>query len=495
MRSSKLIVAALAFVGTPVSAFWRMECRGVSGQARIDPLVAYGKAGTGHIHEIFGSSGFSDVADYDTLTAGNCTSCAVTADKSAYWTPFPYFRDNETGEYEAVNNVGGMLAYYFLNPAPSGNQTIQAFPPGFRMLAGDTNRRNYTVGNSSYEDPDPDKSEWAALGQTTQTDLEQRALGFNCLDYTKTAEGSLYRHFMPSKEYIDAYCPDGIRFELMFPSCWDGVNLDSEDHKSHVAYPNLVIDGTCPDDYPVRLPGLFYETIWDMAAFSDRAGIFAISNGDPLGFGYHGDFIMGWDETDFTLQDAVDTCTNLDGTIESCPLFTVISEAEQGECQFEMPASLANEDVAGPMANLPGDITLAWGPAPADAATSASASADPTTVAVPTLSYSAGSTASVNGSYVPGNIFKVTPTTTTVAATDVAVTSSASDPLITLATSTYTYTGASGDVTISEIVYEEAITWVTDLTTTTVYVEPTGVARRDAHVHAHKHRHARSHKH
>lgn len=55
-------------------------------------------------------AGFSDVADYDTLTASNCTSCAVTADKSAYWTPFPYFKDNETGEYEAVDNVGGMLA-------------------------------------------------------------------------------------------------------------------------------------------------------------------------------------------------------------------------------------------------------------------------------------------------------------------------------------------------------------------------------------------------
>lgn len=57
MRSSKLIAATLAVVGTPVSAFWRMECRGVSGQARLDPLMAYGKAGSGHIHEIFGSSG------------------------------------------------------------------------------------------------------------------------------------------------------------------------------------------------------------------------------------------------------------------------------------------------------------------------------------------------------------------------------------------------------------------------------------------------------
>lgn len=205
---------------------------------------------------------------------------------------------------------------------------------------------------------------------------------------------------------------------------------------------------------------------------------------------------MGWDETNFTLQDAVDTCTNLDGEIESCPLFTVISEEEQGECQFDMPAALAKEDVAGPIASLPGNIALAWGPAPADAADAASATAVATTAAVPTLSYSAGSTASVNGSYVPGNIFKVTPTTTTViaAATDNAVTS-ASDPLITLATSTYTYTGASGDITISEIVYEEAITWVTEMTTTTVYVEPTGVARRDAHAHAHRHRHARGHKH
>lgn len=31
-------------------------------------------------------------------------------DKSAYWTPIPYFKDASTGEYEAVGNVGGMLA-------------------------------------------------------------------------------------------------------------------------------------------------------------------------------------------------------------------------------------------------------------------------------------------------------------------------------------------------------------------------------------------------
>lgn len=168
--------------------------------------------------------------------------------------------------------------YYFLN-----GENIQAFPKDFRMIAGDTKRRNYTVGNGDYQQPDPDKSLWRSLNQVTQGDLAQRALGFNCLDYSKAAEGSLYRHFLPSKDYIDANCPDGIRFELMFPSCWDGVNTDSDDHMSHVAYPDLVMNGDCPSDFPVRLPGLFYETIWDMAAFDSRDGIFVMSNGDPYG--------------------------------------------------------------------------------------------------------------------------------------------------------------------------------------------------------------------
>lgn len=389
------------------------------------------------------------------------------------------------------------------------------------MIAGDAMRRNYSVGN--FEEPDPGKSEWAALNQTSQVDLAQRALGFNCLDYSKAPEGSLYRHFLPSKDYIDANCPDGIRAELMFPSCWDGVNLDSDDHQSHVAYPDLVINGDCPDSHPVRLPGLFYETIWDMGSYSDRTGLFAFANGDPLGksyestkpersllltkligFGYHGDFIMGWDSTNFTLQEAVDTCTDLSGEIEACPLFTVISEAEQKECQFDVPTSLVKEDIAGPLKSLPGGVALAWGPEPANMANSESGStttsvAIPTTVAIPTLSYSAGSIATNNASVVPGNVFKVTPTTsapTVATITEAATLTSAADgDYVTVGTSTYTFTGTDGSVTISEIVVEEAVTWVTELTTTTVTVEPTGVARRrDAHFHAHRHRHI-GHKH
>jgi hypothetical protein len=42
--------------------------------------------------------------------AGDCTSCEVTQDKSAYWTPAFYFQDAATGQFELVEQVGGMLA-------------------------------------------------------------------------------------------------------------------------------------------------------------------------------------------------------------------------------------------------------------------------------------------------------------------------------------------------------------------------------------------------
>jgi hypothetical protein len=149
------------------------------------------------------------------------------------------------------------------------------------MIAGDSRRRSYTVGDPSQ--PDPEQSLWAALGQIDQATLKQRAVGFNCLNYAKKPEGSLYRHYLPDKAYLDANCLDGVRFELGFPSCWTGGALDTDNHQDHVAYPDLVLNGDCPPGFPVRLPTLFYETIWDTHSYASRNGRFVIANGDTLG--------------------------------------------------------------------------------------------------------------------------------------------------------------------------------------------------------------------
>ncbi|OAQ85857.1 WSC domain-containing protein [Purpureocillium lilacinum] len=397
---TKLSLALSAGLIAGANAFWRMECPGRVGLARMDPIVNPGSV-SNHVHAIHGSSGFSETANSADLLKGGCTSCRVTQDLSSYWTPALYFQDEKTGKYEIVQQVGGMLAYYLLY----GNN-ITAFPTGFRMLSGTNERRTYTVGDPNK--PDPDKSMWASLGQTKQEDLEQRAIGFNCLNYAKTPEGTLYRHYMPDKQYLDANCKDGIRLEIMFPSCSKGTQyLDSENHKDHVAFPDLVMSGTCPDTHPVRLPSLLYEVIWNTNAFKDRKGKFVFSNGDTTGYGYHGDFMMGWDES--FLQKAVDTCTNPSGRIQDCPLFNVVSEAKATACGLKnsLPQALFGEDVKGPMIKLPGGMT---GSEPAASSPAAR----------PSLTYKPGEKPSAPASPLPGQIFKASssapavPTTTAV---------------------------------------------------------------------------------
>ncbi len=54
--------------------------------------------------------------------------------------------------------------------------------------------------------------------------------------------------------------------------CWDGKNLDSPDHKSHVAYPasgSFETTGPCPASHPVRIPQVMYEVMWDTREFND----------------------------------------------------------------------------------------------------------------------------------------------------------------------------------------------------------------------------------
>ncbi|GAQ08895.1 hypothetical protein ALT_6216 [Aspergillus lentulus] len=342
-----LVTGLLALSGL-TDAFWRLPCRGRTGLARIDPLMDPGKPSS-HVHAVHGSGGFSMSASGADLKASSCTSCAVTQDKSAYWIPALYFM-HENGDAEIVNQVGGMLAYYLLY-----GENVTAFPDNFRMIAGDTYLRDFP-----WPIPDPPKSEWTGK-QASQEALRQKAIGFNCLNYALDPEPSLGRHFLPNKTYLDEHCTDGVRFELMFPSCWNGKDVDSDDHKSHVAYPSLVMDGTCPEGFETRLVSLFYESIWDTYAFKDKEGYFVIANGDPTGYGYHGDFMQGWESG--VLQQAVEQCTNPSGEVEDCAVFNIQSEDQQQQCTFDMPPALKHEKVTLTSGGLPNHLAVQWGPA------------------------------------------------------------------------------------------------------------------------------------
>ena len=55
MKITEVALAAAMLMGT-ADAFWRMECRGRSALARIDPLVNPGDF-SAHAHTVAGSSG------------------------------------------------------------------------------------------------------------------------------------------------------------------------------------------------------------------------------------------------------------------------------------------------------------------------------------------------------------------------------------------------------------------------------------------------------
>ncbi|KAI4134838.1 MAG: hypothetical protein LQ347_001193 [Umbilicaria vellea] len=271
------------------------------------------------------------------------------------------------------------------------------------MISGNTYQRNFT-----FPVPDPPQP-WPAE-QKTQFALAQKALGFNCLNYGGTAEPSLYRHFLPDKAYLDANCPQGVRFELMFPSCWNG-ELDSPNHKDHVAFPDQVMSGNCPSGYDRRLISLFYETIWNTAAFIGQEGQFVLANGDPTGYGYHGDFIAAWND-DLLFQAANNSvCNNPGGSgvTSDCPLFDIQPSASMSACTFTaLPTALAAEHVAGPRSGLPGNVEIQSGPAYATRATTvanyqlaaaASAGAASTSAVVPTLPYTSATTSSADAAF------------------------------------------------------------------------------------------------
>lgn len=85
-------------------------------------------------------------------------------------------------------------------------------------------------------------------------------------------------------------------------------------------------NGPCPKTRLARIPGLLYGMTWNVEAFDHlrKPGDqpFVLSQGDPTGFGYHADFLNGWDIEllERALRDL--TCGNASGgRIDFCETF------------------------------------------------------------------------------------------------------------------------------------------------------------------------------
>jgi hypothetical protein len=328
-----LLAVLLSLTFGHVDAFWRMVC-GTIQVGRVDPIVNPNGI-SGHSHMIAGPNNFNTTSTTDSLQASYCTSCSIQKDKSAYWTPGLYFR-HRNGTYEEVPNEGTVV-YYLDRGVDVAN--IMPFPRGFRMVSGDSASRSFDSTTMTFNG---------------QARIANR-ISFACLDVSG-----------PQPEtpgFAQTSCSSGLRAQVHFQSCWDGVNLYKPD-QSHVAYLSEMDNGLCPPTHPNLLPHLFYEIIYSVNNVDKSdGGMFIFSQGDTTGYGFHGDFLNGWDAD--VLSSAISECMGANATNEGqiglCPpLQASVDPYFSINCPEQPP--ILNEAVHGSLNVLPGCNPPTGGP-------------------------------------------------------------------------------------------------------------------------------------
>ncbi|MER5436017.1 DUF1996 domain-containing protein [Streptomyces sp. NPDC002588] len=248
-------------------------------------IVAPGVSnGAHHFHDYVGNQSNTAFASDEDLANAE-TSCADQGDKSTYYWPVLRLQ-NGTQEQDANSPGGGIEgnAGEIVTPKEVtltfvGNprSKVTAMPRLLRIITGDAKAFVNGPANAN--------ASWSCTG------LEDRQLK-------------------------DKYplCPAGsdVVRTFRFQSCWDGSNIDSANHRTHVAF--AAPDGSCPTGFEA-IPQLVQRIVYDVDAPSLADGgrttpLFAVDSfpeqlHKPVTD--HGDFINVFDED---LMNTMVDCIN-----------------------------------------------------------------------------------------------------------------------------------------------------------------------------------------
>ena len=214
-----------------------------SHSAQDDPIVKPNMPGmASHMHDFAGNT-TTTANSTEASLRGAGTNCQEPDDTAAYWSPTLY-------SHGVTIRPDRLHAYYrwgqFKDVA-----AIKPIPAGLKIIAGDA----------------------MATGPQSNT-----VVGWNCGVQGQTQ----YDHPISCKS------GQKIVMHVFFPNCWNGRDLDSPDHKSHMAYSH---NGTCPAGYPVAIARLSadfgYPTI-DASAITLSSGAYWTA---------HVDFWNTWKQT------------------------------------------------------------------------------------------------------------------------------------------------------------------------------------------------------
>jgi hypothetical protein len=200
-------------------------------------IVAPGvQNGAKHLHDYVGNLSADANSTNESLQAAG-TTCAQ-GDKSTYYWPVVRVRDNAGNDpVDEVNNhnIGTLLKPRSVTLQFRGNAKakVVAMPDFLRVITGDAKASINGGANGN--------AKWGCTG---------------------------FANRFTTKYPI---CPRGSRVlrQLDFPSCWDGTNFDSANHRAHIVFPDR--SGACPaNTKPV--PALRMTLTYDVP----RGRVFAV---------------------------------------------------------------------------------------------------------------------------------------------------------------------------------------------------------------------------
>lgn len=209
-----------------------------------DPIVAPGLPGASHMHSFFGSR-VTNANTTVTNLLGSASTCNPTVDTSAYWVPTLYRND------QPVEPTG--TTFYYLGEGVRDDiiQRTQPLPQGLRIVAGNAKATSATDPSSV--------ARWSCLW---------------------------HGEVNPSKDFVTCPADSYLESYLDFPQCWNGRDLDSADHKSHMAYP---VGGACPASHPVPVPKLRQVLRYPVTGATQGLRL-----ASGAGYTMHADFFNAW---------------------------------------------------------------------------------------------------------------------------------------------------------------------------------------------------------
>ncbi len=193
------------FSGPPPFAQYReihANCK-VTHHLSDDPIVYPGLPGAAHNHTFAGNP----------TTNAKSTRGSLLAERVELPGHHGQVRLLDPTLYQNGKVVDPTIVTTYYKSGVKDYRTVQPFPAGFRLIVGDMR----TASAADFQ------GTWTCGGGTFTTFPK------SCLS------GS------------------SLIVRLKAPSCWNGRDLDSPDHKSHMAYP---VKSVCPAAFPVPLPML-----------------------------------------------------------------------------------------------------------------------------------------------------------------------------------------------------------------------------------------------